>query len=528
MSEAELTRDHERIRAWAEERGGRPSVVADTRGGRPGAMLRFDFGKKDESLDEVSWSQFFKIFDDNNLALLLQEKTKTGRTSRFNKFVDADEHGLAAPPKRARTARSGKGAAPTAAAASNATSGAAGSGGRARPSRAGAGKGETRTKAPADRAAKPARAQQAADGGTDAVVTRDHEAIRAWAEKRGGRPALVEPTRGKRSGGLLRLDFGAPDENLKEVSWDEFFAVFDKSGVGFLHQDQTKSGRLSRFNKFVDQPASGGAAASGAAAKSTGRTGRATPAAGKAASSASGAKASTKAVPASGRTAASKTAPTKAARGKTATGKTASTKAAPGKAATGKTTSARAATGKTAPEKANSSKATTAKAPTARTASAKPAKSGKPAAAKSEAGRAARSGGAGAKAKAAQANDNAPPAGRKAAARPDTRADAAAGKARTREASGEKDAEVTTDHARIREWVEARGGRPTHVADTARRKGELGILRIDFGKPDEGLEEVPWPKFLKAFDKNRLAFLFKEKTANGRVSRFNKFVDRED
>ena len=54
------------------------------------------------------------------------------------------------------------------------------------------------------------------------------------------------------------------------------------------------------------------------------------------------------------------------------------------------------------------------------------------------------------------------------------------------------------------------------------------MLAIDFQKPDEGLAEVPWDQFLQAFDENQLAFLFKEKTATGRVSRFNKFIARSN
>nr|WP_244935096.1 hypothetical protein [Acuticoccus sediminis] len=78
----------------------------------------------------------------------------------------------------------------------------------------------------------------------------------------------------------------------------------------------------------------------------------------------------------------------------------------------------------------------------------------------------------------------------------------------------------------MREWVEARGGRPCHVTETASDKDHLGILRIDFQEPDTGLEEVSWESFLSAFDEKGLAFLFREKTKSGRTSRFHKFVDR--
>jgi hypothetical protein len=80
-------------------------------------------------------------------------------------------------------------------------------------------------------------------------------------------------------------------------------------------------------------------------------------------------------------------------------------------------------------------------------------------------------------------------------------------------------ASTTTDHNAIRKWVEARGGHPAVV----RTKGEGGILRIDFGEPEENLEEVTWDEFFDIFEENDLAFLYEEK---GGESRFNKFVAR--
>jgi hypothetical protein len=81
---------------------------------------------------------------------------------------------------------------------------------------------------------------------------------------------------------------------------------------------------------------------------------------------------------------------------------------------------------------------------------------------------------------------------------------------------------TTTDHAEIREWAEARGGHPAKV----RTKGEGGILRIDFGKPEDTLEEITWDEFFEVFDDNKLAFLYQEETQDGGKSRFNKFVAR--
>lgn len=63
---------------------------------------------------------------------------------------------------------------------------------------------------------------------------------------------------------------------------------------------------------------------------------------------------------------------------------------------------------------------------------------------------------------------------------------------------------------------------PTRVKDS----GEGGILRVDFGKPEEALEKIEWEEFFQIFEKNDLAFLHQDKTADGELSRFSKFVSR--
>src|SRR3954463_16188510 len=80
---------------------------------------------------------------------------------------------------------------------------------------------------------------------------------------------------------------------------------------------------------------------------------------------------------------------------------------------------------------------------------------------------------------------------------------------------------TTTNHEEIRRWVESRGGRPSHVIETASDSDE-GILRIDFGEPDDELEEISWEAWLQAFEDNNLAFLYQDEGD----SRFNKLVSR--
>jgi hypothetical protein len=90
---SKTTTDHERIRKWAEERGGKPSCVIGTGGGGDAGLLRIDFpGYSGEgSLKEISWDEFFEKFDDQNLALLYQEETKEGEKSNFNKLVSRED-----------------------------------------------------------------------------------------------------------------------------------------------------------------------------------------------------------------------------------------------------------------------------------------------------------------------------------------------------------------------------------------------------------------------------------------------------
>lgn len=89
---SKMTKDHDEIQRWAEERDGTPSHVKGT--GTPGdiGILRFDFpGYSGEgSLEPISWEEFFAKFDERNLVLLYQEETAGGAKSNFNKLISAE------------------------------------------------------------------------------------------------------------------------------------------------------------------------------------------------------------------------------------------------------------------------------------------------------------------------------------------------------------------------------------------------------------------------------------------------------
>jgi hypothetical protein len=94
--------------------------------------------------------------------------------------------------------------------------------------------------------------------------------------------------------------------------------------------------------------------------------------------------------------------------------------------------------------------------------------------------------------------------------------------------SDSRDAKVTSDHKTIRKWVDERGGHPARVKGT-NKSGSIGILRIDYPgfSGEETLEPISWEQFFEAFDSNNLAFLYQDKTKDGKQSRFSKLIDRD-
>jgi hypothetical protein len=88
-NETKVTTDHDEIRRWAQERGGKPARVKGTEaGGDDAGILRIDFpGGEEDRLEEISWDEWFQKFDEENLAFLYQDEVKSGDESRFFKLV---------------------------------------------------------------------------------------------------------------------------------------------------------------------------------------------------------------------------------------------------------------------------------------------------------------------------------------------------------------------------------------------------------------------------------------------------------
>jgi len=93
---SETTTDHDAIRKWAESKGGKPAAVDRTHTDEDVGLIRIMFpdapNSHHENLVEITWEEFFKEFDERNLALIIDEK------SLFNKLIGRDtaekrEHG---------------------------------------------------------------------------------------------------------------------------------------------------------------------------------------------------------------------------------------------------------------------------------------------------------------------------------------------------------------------------------------------------------------------------------------------------
>jgi hypothetical protein len=87
MASSNTTTDHDEIRRWVESHGGKPAAVTETGSGDDPGILRINFddpgGDDDDRLEEISWAEWFKAFDENDLAFLYSDDGD----SRFNKLV---------------------------------------------------------------------------------------------------------------------------------------------------------------------------------------------------------------------------------------------------------------------------------------------------------------------------------------------------------------------------------------------------------------------------------------------------------
>jgi hypothetical protein len=91
-SKSNTTTDHDEIRRWVEEHGGKPASVRGTENGDAAGVLRIDFpgGAGTDQLEHISWDEWFEKFDQSNLAFLYQEEKASGEDSTFFKLVSRE------------------------------------------------------------------------------------------------------------------------------------------------------------------------------------------------------------------------------------------------------------------------------------------------------------------------------------------------------------------------------------------------------------------------------------------------------
>lgn len=84
--------DHDAIRKWADERGASPARVKGTGGENDVGIIRLDFPgyTGEETLEPISWDDWFREFEKKKLALIVQDRTADGKKSNFNKLVSRE------------------------------------------------------------------------------------------------------------------------------------------------------------------------------------------------------------------------------------------------------------------------------------------------------------------------------------------------------------------------------------------------------------------------------------------------------
>ncbi len=78
-----VTRNHEVIRQWAEQRDAVPATVEGSEHDGHVGVLRFDFPGGATDLKHISWEEWFEAFDARQLNFIYQETRSDGAESNF-------------------------------------------------------------------------------------------------------------------------------------------------------------------------------------------------------------------------------------------------------------------------------------------------------------------------------------------------------------------------------------------------------------------------------------------------------------
>lgn len=93
MSEHEstATTSHDEIRDWAERHDAVPATARGTEDESGAGVLTFDVqghGAGEAELEHLDWGTWFEKFESSGLALVYQDRKKSGEESTFFRLVD--------------------------------------------------------------------------------------------------------------------------------------------------------------------------------------------------------------------------------------------------------------------------------------------------------------------------------------------------------------------------------------------------------------------------------------------------------
>lgn len=86
----ETTTDHETIRRWIEERGSTAARVTESAGDDPGSLAVVPEDTDDDSIEKITWEEFFEVFEEEDLAFVYQTERDDPNERWFCRFVDRE------------------------------------------------------------------------------------------------------------------------------------------------------------------------------------------------------------------------------------------------------------------------------------------------------------------------------------------------------------------------------------------------------------------------------------------------------
>ncbi len=111
-------------------------------------------------------------------------------------------------------------------------------------------------------------------------ITTNHQEIKQWAEKYGGKPQIIDDPQALADMPGVRIDFPGktddeflPETKVRDVSWDDFFKKFEENQLAFLYipefnpknhkalfnsyrfipRNMLRSNQKNAFDKLVDE-----------------------------------------------------------------------------------------------------------------------------------------------------------------------------------------------------------------------------------------------------------------------------------